>query len=182
MMNAAVAKRYGRALLQIGQEHNCIDGCQKDLKAVVDTLAENAELNDVLQSQTVDLETKKKIVTELFDGKVDRCIVNLLCVVIEKNREAFIADIYDSYCQYADEVRNIAYAEVVSAYPLTELQEASLAAELGKLSGKAVKLNVQVDNGLIAGMVVTFGDKVYDGTVGARLEGMKQKLQEVQFE
>jgi F-type H+-transporting ATPase subunit delta len=108
-------------------------------------------------------------------------VLNLMYVVVDKNREENIADIYSVFCALADEVRNIAYADVVSAYPLTEEQETALSAQLAKMSGKTVKLNVSVDASLLAGMVVTFGDKVYDGTVGARLAGMKNKLHEVQF-
>lgn len=181
MINSAVAKRYGQALLQIGQEQNKIDKFQEDLKVVVDTIENNAELNDVLISQTISNDKKKEIVKGLFAAHVDANILNLLFVVIDKTREEFIADIYASYCAYADEVRNIAYADVVSAYPLTAEQESALSAQLASMSGKTVKLNVSVDASLLAGMIVTFGDKVYDGTVGARLAGMKNKLHEVQF-
>ncbi len=181
MINAAVAKRYGQALLQIGQEKNCIDKYQEDLKLVADTLAENAGLEEILISQTISSDRKKAIVKQIFADKVDAIIVNFLYVVIDKNREEFIADIYNTYCIYADEVRNIAYADVVSAYPLTAEQEAALSAQLASASGKKVNLNVSVDESLLAGMVVTFGDKVYDGTVGARLAGLKDKLHKVQF-
>ena len=181
MMNAAVAKRYGQALLQIGQEKNSIDRYQEDLKLVVDTIENSAELKDVLTSQTVSIDEKKNIVKQIFADKVDAMVLNLLFVVVDKNREESIADIYSVFCALADEVRNIAYADVVSAYPLTEEQETALSAQLANMSGKTVKLNVSVDASLLAGMVVTFGDKVYDGTVGARLAGMKNKLHEVQF-
>lgn len=181
MMNSAVAKRYGQALLQIGQEKNSIDQYQDDLKAVVDTIENNAELKEILISQTVSNDTKKAIVKQVFVSQVDANIINLLCVIIDKAREEFIADIYNAYRDYADEVRNIAYADVVSAYPLTAEQESALSAQLASMSGKTVKLNVSVDASLLAGMIVTFGDKVYDGTVGARLAGMKNKLHEVQF-
>ena len=181
MMNTAVAKRYGQALLQIGQEKNCIDQYQEELKMVVDTIDTNAELKGILISQTDSSDKKKEIVKQLFASQVDKNVLNLLNVVIDKNREEFLAAIYDAFCAYADEVRNIAYADVVSAYPLTEDQETALSAQLAKMSGKTVKLNVSVDESLLAGMIVTFGDKVYDGTVGARLAGMKNKLHEVQF-
>ena len=181
MINAAVAKRYGQALLQIGQEKNSIDRYQEDLKTVVAVIKENTELKDILISQTVSSEAKKKIVKEVFASKVDENVLNLLYVVVDKNREEFIADIYDAYCTYADEVRNVAYADVVSAYPLTAEQESALTEQLEKTSGKTVKLNTSVDESLMAGLIVTFGDKVYDGTVGARLEGLKNKLHEVQF-
>jgi len=181
MMNAAVAKRYGQALLQIGQEKDSIDRYQEDLKLVVDTIENSAELKDVLTSQTVSIDEKKNIVKQIFADKVDAMVLNLLFVVVDKNREESIADIYSVFCALADEVRNIAYADVVSAYPLTEEQETALSAQLANMSGKTVKLNVSVDASLLAGLVVTFGDKVYDGTVGARLAGMKNKLHEVQF-
>lgn len=181
MMNAAVAKRYGQALLQIGQEKDSIDRYQEDLKLVVDTIENSAELKDVLTSQTVSIDEKKNIVKQIFADKVDAMVLNLLFVVVDKNREESIDDIYNVFCALADEVRNIAYADVVSAYPLTEEQETALSAQLANMSGKTVKLNVSVDASLLAGMVVTFGDKVYDGTVGARLAGMKNKLHEVQF-
>ena len=181
MMNAAVAKRYGQALLQIGQEKNSIDRYQEDLKLVVDTIENSAELKDVLTSQTVSIDEKKNIVKQIFADKIDTMVLNLLFVVVDKNREESIADIYSVFCALADEVRNIAYADVVSAYPLTEEQETALSAQLANMSGKTVKLNVSVDASLLAGLVVTFGDKVYDGTVGARLAGMKNKLHEVQF-
>lgn len=180
-MNAAVAKRYGQALLQIGQEKDSIDRYQEDLKLVVDTIENSAELKDVLTSQTVSIDEKKNIVKQIFADKIDTMVLNLLFVVVDKNREESIDDIYNVFCALADEVRNIAYADVVSAYPLTEEQETALSAQLANMSGKTVKLNVSVDASLLAGMVVTFGDKVYDGTVGARLAGMKNKLHEVQF-
>ena len=120
MMNAAVAKRYGQALLQIGQEKNSIDRYQEDLKLVVDTMENSAELKDVLTSQTVSMDEKKNIVKQIFGDKVDAMVLNLLFVIIDKNREENIADIYNVFAALADEVRNIAYADVVSAYPLTE--------------------------------------------------------------
>ena len=181
MINSAVAKRYGQALLQIAQEKNALDVYQADLKAVVDVIAENAELRDALTSQQVAMDAKKAIVKKIFADKVDGNIVNLLCVAIDKGREEFIADIYQVYCTYADEIRNVAYADVVTAYPLTPEQETALASQLAKQSGKDVKLNISVDAILIGGLVVTFGDKVYDGTVSARLAGIKNKLHEVQF-
>ena len=69
MMNAAVAKRYGQALLQIGQEKNSIDRYQEDLKLVVDTMENSAELKDVLTSQTVSMDEKKNIVKQIFGEK-----------------------------------------------------------------------------------------------------------------
>ena len=38
MINQAVAKRYGKALLQIALENNALDAYQQDLETVVQTI------------------------------------------------------------------------------------------------------------------------------------------------
>ena len=171
MMNSAVAKRYGQALLQIGQEHNAVDSFKDDFKSVVDTIQNNSELSTVWNSQEIDRETKIKVVKELFNGKVAPQVINLLCVVAEKGREEFIGDIYEMYVVFADEAKNVAFADVVSAYPLTAEQEETIASQLAKKTGKDVKLTVTVDSSLVGGIVVKFGDEVFDGSVAARLQG-----------
>ena len=144
-------------------------------------MAENEQLSAVWLGKEFDNETRKKVVKELFRGQVDQNIINLLCVVVDKEREPFIGDILEMYKTYADEARNIAYADVVSARPLTEEQKTAIASGLAKKAGKEIRLNVSVDETLLGGVKVTFGDKVYDGSATARLLGMRNKLQEVQF-
>lgn len=181
MMNQAVAKRYGRALLDLGQEQNAIDQYQEDLQMVVDTITNNDELSAIWNGKEFTNEAKINIVKAIFAGKVTENIINLLCVIIEKGREKHISEINSMYCIFADEVRKIAYADIISAYPLTGDQEEAIKKQLAKKTGKEIRLNTSVDSSLVGGIMIKFGDKVYDGTVAARLEGMRKKLQEVQF-
>lgn len=181
MINQAVAKRYGKALLQIAQERNALDKFQSDLELVVETLENDQQLRNVWFGKEFDNETRIKVVKELFGAKIDEMVVNLLCVVVEKGREASVGDILAMYQLYADEARNIAYADVISAYELTDGQAEEIKTALGKMSGKEICLNASVDQSLLGGIKVIFGDKVFDGTVTARLLGMKNKLHEIQF-
>lgn len=179
MMNSAVAKRYGQALLQLAQEHNTVEKYQEELQLAVDTITGSPELDHVWNGKEFDNETKIKVVKEVFTGKVSAHIVNLLCIVISKGRESYLADILAMYKVYADEVRNVAYAEVVSAFELTDEQNEALKQALAQKTGKDIKLSVTVDKSLLGGMKVKFGDTVYDGTAIARLNGLRQSLLEV---
>ena len=178
MMNSAVAKRYGKALLQIAQENDSVDAYQKDLELVVDTIAQDAELNAVWIGKEYGNETKIQVMKSIFGDKVSANVVNLLCVVVNKGRESSLADILAMYKVFADEARNIAYAEVISAFALTEAQEAALVKKLSEVTGKDMKLSVTVDPSVVGGLCVKYGDKVYDGTVAARLNGLKNNLLE----
>ena len=61
--------------------------------------------------------------------------------------------------------KQLAVAEVRSAIPLTEDQEARLAEALNKATGKKVQLQVVIDPSVMGGLVASVGDTVIDGTV-----------------
>jgi F-type H+-transporting ATPase subunit b len=67
-------------------------------------------------------------------------------------------------------------AEVVSALPLTpEEQEAIRKDVLGKL-GSGAQVQFRVDPAILGGLVIRVGDRVIDGSVSGRLEGLRQSL------
>ena len=66
-------------------------------------------------------------------------------------------------------------AEVTSALPLSaEEQELVKKELLSKVSAHAVAF--RVDPGILGGLVVKVGDKVLDGSVAAKLDGLRQSL------
>ncbi len=62
-------------------------------------------------------------------------------------------------------------AEVTSALPLTSQEQ-----EAVKKSFSAKEVSFKVDPGILGGLVVKIGDKVLDGSVAGKLEGLRQTL------
>ena len=67
-------------------------------------------------------------------------------------------------------------AEAVTALPLAEAQKAALASALCKTVGKTVELHARVDKNVLGGVLVRVGGRTYDGTLRARLEGLRTRL------
>lgn len=68
-----------------------------------------------------------------------------------------------------------ASAEVISALPLTDDEKAIVTRDIaGRLGGGQV--HFKVDPGILGGLVVRVGDKVIDGSVAGRLEGLRQAI------
>jgi F-type H+-transporting ATPase subunit b len=66
-------------------------------------------------------------------------------------------------------------AEVTSALPLTQAEEAAVRQDvLAKVGAKDVAF--RVDPSIIGGLVIKVGDKVMNGSVAGRLEGLRQSL------
>ncbi len=66
-------------------------------------------------------------------------------------------------------------AQVTSALPLTDKEQDSVKKEILSKSG-AKDISFQVDPSILGGLVVKVGDKVLDGSVSGKLEGLRQTL------
>jgi len=66
-------------------------------------------------------------------------------------------------------------AEVTSALPLTEQEQETVKKDvLAKVGAQAVTF--RVDPSILGGLVIKVGDKVLDGSVAGKLEGLRQNL------
>src|SRR5512138_67481 len=66
-------------------------------------------------------------------------------------------------------------AEVTTALPLRHAEEAAVCQDvLAKVGAKDV--NFRVDPSILGGLVIKVGDKVLDGSVAGKLEGLRQNL------
>ena len=66
-------------------------------------------------------------------------------------------------------------AEVTSALPLSQDEEASVKKDVLSKSG-AKDISFHVDPSILGGLVIKVGDKVLDGSVAGKLEGLRQSL------
>jgi F-type H+-transporting ATPase subunit b len=62
-------------------------------------------------------------------------------------------------------------AEVTSALPLTSAEQ-----EAVKKNFDAKEITFKIDPAILGGLVVKIGDKVLDGSVAGKLEGLRQSL------
>ena len=55
-------------------------------------------------------------------------------------------------------------------------QEQRLTAALSRVYGRAISLQVEVEPGLLGGLVVRVGDEIIDGSVSSRLDAARHRL------
>ena len=77
------------------------------------------------------------------------------------------------------EERGEVTADVVTAAPLSEDQQRRLTETLAQKSGRTVKLNTRVDEGLIGGMIVKLGSQMIDSSIRSKLASLQNAMKEV---
>jgi F-type H+-transporting ATPase subunit delta len=101
---------------------------------------------------------------------------NFIAVIMDHQRLDELNEILDEYHLVADKQSHMAEAEITSARPLNEQDRAELEAQVAKLAGGRVRATYRQDATLLGGAVVRIGSTVYDGSIRAQLQQLKQKL------
>jgi len=178
VINNALAKRYAKALVQLGSEGGLIDRFRDEL-AIVDTLFRtNSELRAAFADPALTQEQKKNIMKELADKAASSELVrNFLLLLVDKNRVAFLGQIVQTYEKLADEFSGVIRPVITTAFPLDDSQVAAIQGALEKKSGMKVIPQMVVDQSLLGGIVTQIGDIAYDNSVKTQLKRIKDILQ-----
>jgi len=102
---------------------------------------------------------------------------NFLGLLLIKDRLKYLAQIAADYRQLADELSGVLRAQVTAAAVLSGEQQAAIRAGLERQTGKKVELTVAEDAGLIGGLKVAIGGKVFDGSIRTQLKRFEDTLQ-----
>ena len=177
MSNRLTARRYAKALLQIGDQQGNVPQLQEELDTVAAAVAANADLARLVASPLV-LPTKKAEVFEaiLASAKVSPTLRHFFRVVAEAGRLNLLADIHRTFADQVDERAGIVEAKVASAQPLSEVQTRALVASLTARTGKTIRLTWHQDPALLGGVKVQVGSTVLDASLQGQLRQLKAQL------
>lgn len=177
MSNRLTARRYAKALLQIGDKQGNVPQLQQELDTVASAVAGNADLSRLVASPLV-LPAKKAEVFEtiLASAKVSETLRHFFRVVAEAGRLNLLPELTRTFSDLVDERAGIVEAKVSSAQPLTEAQTKALVASLGARTGKTIRLSWHQDATLLGGLKVQVGSTVLDASLQGQLRQLKTQL------
>jgi F-type H+-transporting ATPase subunit delta len=176
---AAVDLRYARALAAVvaDQKLNVV-ATQGELSDFVATLEASAELREVLQNPSIpELQKLNLLDTIAARAGMSKTVRNFIALIARHERLHELGEMVAAFADLADESAQVVEAEVVSAHPLTDASRQLLEQQIGKLAGgQKVRASYSEDPTLLGGAVLRLGSTVYDGSIRAQLERLKQRL------
>jgi F-type H+-transporting ATPase subunit delta len=178
VINNTLARRYAKALVQIGSEGGLIDRFRDELTAIDRIFSVNADLRAVFANPAFTAEQKKEIMKDIIARvKCSELVGNFLLLLVDKNRVAFLDQIVHTYETLADEQSGIIRPIIKTAFALDASQVAAIQEALEKKSGKKVIAQVSVDQSLLGGVVTQIGDTAFDSSVKTQLKRIQDILQ-----
>jgi F-type H+-transporting ATPase subunit delta len=179
---AIVDSRYARAFAAVVDEQKLdIASTQAQLNDFAATLEGSSELREILENPSLPEEQKLKVLDAIAARlEMSKAARNFIVVIVAHQRLHELRDILSSYACVADEEMMIAETEITTAFPLADANRTLLEEQVRKLAGgRQVRASYKQDASLLGGAIVRIGSTVYDGSVRAQLEQLKQKMMAV---
>jgi F-type H+-transporting ATPase subunit delta len=118
--NLAIARRYAKALLLIGKEDGKIDTYREELGAFANLVEQEKNLQQVLVNPLYDADGRKKVLTRVMDDlKLSQAMTTFLLFLFDKGRIGFLGVSTTFSRKFADELKGVARASLVSATELS---------------------------------------------------------------
>jgi F-type H+-transporting ATPase subunit delta len=173
----AVARRYAKALAQIGTAQSKLPEFQKELAAIDALVRGNADLQRLVAFPLI-APSKR---AEAFDTILQKAgtsdmLRKFFEVVSRAARLSLLHDIVSTFNELVDEATGVVEAQVSTAQPLSGAQSQRLATSLGTRTGKTIRVQWRQDPALLGGLRVQVGSTVYDASIQGQLRLLKAQL------
>lgn len=177
MINRKIARRYAKALMNIGQADGNYDTYWEELDAFTSLFQREEQLNTVMSNPTFNVARRQAIIKEIGKRlRLSPITLNFLHLLVDKNRMRYLPDITALYRELVDEAAGRARVHVVTAHDLSKKKLEELTQELQGLVKKQVIMEIETDPSLIGGVVARIGGMVYDGSVKTQLQRLRETL------
>jgi F-type H+-transporting ATPase subunit delta len=175
---SVLSLRYAHAFASVAAaSHLDVAAAQQQLNDFSGTLAGSRELREVLMNPSIANDQKLKVL-DAIAGRIGMFpqVRNFIAVIMNHQRLDELDEILTEYHAVADDQSGLTEAEVTSARPLNDNDRAELETQVQKLAGGRIRTTYSQDATLLGGAVVRIGSTVYDGSIRAQLQQLKQKL------
>ena len=169
------AKRYAQAAFAVALEQGNPERWLGDLDALSDLVAQ-PQAAAVMQSDRVPDPEKERLLKAVLPD-VAPAALNLARLLVAKRRVRLAGQVREEFGNLLDAHEGRARALVTTAVPLSEEQKAEVAVRLGRITGKTVSVEQDVDPEIVGGLIARIGDKLIDGSTRSRLVALKKSLQ-----
>ncbi|MDA8403806.1 MAG: ATP synthase F1 subunit delta [Desulfobacteraceae bacterium] len=177
MRSSAIARRYAKALILIGKEDGKAEIYREELNRIVGLMDREPMLEQSVGNPLYIAKGRRNVLqTVVKKLELSQIMSSFLLLLFDKGRIHFLRDVSNYYSIFADELKGIIRADLISATELSSESFEQIRDSLSKLTGKQVLLDTKLDASLIGGVITKIGDLVLDGSIKTQLQNMRESL------
>lgn len=172
---STIARPYAQAAFDLAQQADDLKQWSEMLRFAA-SVAADKQMSALLDSPKV---TQRQLVELFFavcEGQLNPAAKNFIRVLVDNKRLNVLPEIAGLYEKHRTEAEMSVEAEVISAFPLSDVLQQQITEALKKRLRRAVSLTTRIDESLIGGAVIRAGDLVFDASVSGQLDKLTTAL------
>ena len=179
MKSTTVSRIYAEALVLAAEASggkSTIERFGGLLDAVAGAVQADERIAVALESPRVPKTAKADVLARGLANTAPPEFVRFLQAVVRRGRQGLLGEIAQQYQDLLDAKLDRVHAGVTVSTPVDERLEQQITAQLKRALGKDVRAHFRSDGGILGGVVVRVGDRVYDGSLRRRLNELRRRL------
>ena len=167
----AQVKAYAQGLYEAATE-----SWVKQLKAVIEGLQADGELQMYLTDPSVDLGLKQEKLFALLPPDSDKEIRNFLTLLLSKNDLKLLESVLEEFVKLVWGGPAPVEVEITSAIPLTDEERELMERRLRATHGDNLAFKYTVDPKILGGLIIRVGDRVIDASLQTKLNRLREQI------
>lgn len=166
--NTTLARPYAKAVFELANEAGKLADWSDFLAGLAKNLDQDAVMTMLNDPKLTPVQTGEVLLAAL-EGQLQPQQSNFIRLLAENDRLAVVTEISELFEDERARAEKISEVTVVSAFPVTDEQKATIKNKLTAHLGSDVRIDTEVDEALVGGAIIKIGDQVIDGSVRGRL-------------
>jgi F-type H+-transporting ATPase subunit delta len=170
-----VARPYAQAAFQSASAEQALKNWSGMLSLLA-AVADDAGMRKLIDSPHVTDKQLADLFIQVAAGNINEKCANFVRVLAANGRLELLPEIAALFEIQRHSAEGTIEAEMISAFPASESQQAAVIASLRKRLGREVELSCSTDAELLGGAIIRAGDLVIDGSVRGKLQRLDTAL------
>lgn len=167
---------YAKGFFEIAAAEDVAQKIGDELEQISNVLSSNLELKEFFFNKEVDINTRIKALSELFQGKLSKLGLSLIIFLLDKESVAWFDGVKKAYIKQVEERFGVVEVEVTTAYELDNSEINKIENKLQSILKKKTWVRSKVDPSIIGGLKLRIGSKLLDASIKNYLGDLKDSL------
>ena len=168
-LTLAIERLARFALLIAAERGSSIDDVEDELFRLGRLLVAQPRLSALLSDQNAPVDGRVSLLDSVIDGKVDPTTKALVGQTVRLLRGQSAASAVSDLAELAAARRGETVAHVIAAVDPSPEQDERIASVLGRIYGRDISTQIEIDPELLGGLRIAIGDEVIDADVATKL-------------
>ncbi|HEX3044284.1 MAG TPA: ATP synthase F1 subunit delta [Bacillota bacterium] len=174
-MHSQAAHKFAQALVELAGEKGILEPVRQAALELMEGL-QSPEMQLFLKHPRPAGKDKKAVLQQALGDKVPPEFRNFINIIIDRRRESLLPSIMEAVIELTLEAQGYLIVELISARPLTEVEQTGVNQNLERIWQTRVHLKYRENPALIGGVMIRRGDQLIDGSLAGQLKSIKQLL------